>query len=140
MLKKGEIALYLDKQGQLKPLDGESADRYLKLFRNEPYIFSMKRARNYAFLKKYFSLINLAFDNQEKFDNIEWFRKWSLIAVGWCKEYINPFDGKVNYEVKSVSFEKCKESEFDEVYKNTVQLFIDRFCFDEDFFNRLNNY
>ena len=139
-LKRGEIGLYLSSTGQLMPLDAESATRYLKLKRDEPYVFTMKRARNYAFHSKYFSLISLAFKNQEKFSEIEWFRKWTLISIGECSERIDPFTGAVSYEAKSVSFNKCTEFEFENIYSKTITLFMEKFCYDNDFFNKLRSY
>ena len=81
-LSAGEIALYVDEAGRILPADGESAERVMKMKRSEPYIFTMKRARNYSFLKKYFSLLNTAFQNQDKFADSEWFRKHTLIGCG----------------------------------------------------------
>jgi len=139
-LKKGQIGLYLDDKGFLLPLDAVSADRYMKLKRGEPYVFTFKRSRNYMFHRKYFSLLNLAFSNQEKFAEFEWFRKWTLIAIGECKTYIDPFTGKISNEAVSVSFDKCSEDDFDNIYSKTVTFFIEKFCFDDDFFNKLRSY
>jgi len=139
-LEAGEIALAVDETGRILPVDGESVERVIKMKRGEPYIFTMKRARNYPFLKKYFSLLNTAFQNQDKFTEPEWFRKHTLLAVGWCTEHIDPFTGDVCYVAKSVSFSKCSEMQFMEIYGKTVDFLVSKYGFDDKFVNEVMGY
>ena len=134
-LSAGEIALYRDDEGRLIPADGESVERFAKMKAGEPYIFTMKRERNYKFLKKYFMLLNCAYQNQELFADSEWFRKHTLIGIGHCETRIDPFSGSVYFEAKSVSFAKCKEPEFDSIYRKTVTFLVEKYGFDDNFVN-----
>ena len=139
-LKAGEILLHINERGCLSPVDGESADRFLKLKRDEIYKFSFKRVRNYQFHKKYFSLLNMVFNNQDTFDNFEWFRKHTLIAIGWCDTFVHPKTGEVLNTPKSISFEKCKESEFRQLYTDTVGFLCKEYGFSEALISQIIEY
>lgn len=139
-LGSSEIALYVDDRGQLMPCDGISAERYAKMKRGKPYIFEYKQLRDYTFLKKYFSLLNLAFQNQDLFSSIEWFRYHTLIAIGHCDVYTDPFTGNVYSKPKSISFSRCTKYEFDEVYTRTLNYIIEKYGFDQSFVEEVLQY
>lgn len=137
LLKKGEIMLFLNDEGQLMPVDGESAKRYTKMYRGVAYRFTIKRERNYEFHKKYFALLNCVYKSQDRFSNFEWFRKYTCIAIGWCNTYTHPVTGDVWNEPKSISFEKCKENEFNDIYRCTLSYFFTEYGLDESTISRL---
>lgn len=74
----------------LKPMYDEDYEEKKKLKIGEVYEATIKRPRNLSFHKKYFALINLAWEYQneravEHFKhNIELFRKTIEVAAGWC--------------------------------------------------------
>lgn len=139
-LKAGQIAVVLNDEGQMLPYCGESAERYVKLKRGVPYLMTIKESRNLGFHKKYFSMLNLAFENQEYFKETKWFRKHTLIALGYCTVEVDPFTGEVHKEADSISFDECTQAEFEEIYKNTQRYLMEKYCFDDKMFNRLRDY
>lgn len=90
------------------------------------------KARNLKFHRKFFKLIDLAFDVWEPAGerehrgaalskNIETFRKDILILAGhYTASY--GIDGNVRLEAKSISFAKCDEYEFNDVYAAVLRV------------------
>lgn len=83
----------------------------------------IKVPRNYRFHKRYFALLNLAFQNQDKFDNFEKFRFVMTMRAGYF-ETINTGKGVV-YMPKSISFAKMDQVEFEKVYSDMLNEVID---------------
>ena len=88
------------------------------------YSAEIKLTRNYMFLKKYFALINCAWEylneNQQKFykNKIDNFRKSMEISAGVCDTiYIHKLQSWVDVP-KSISFSKMDNLQFQEVYNN----------------------
>ena len=96
------------------------------------------QVRNYAFHKKYFALLNLAFDywepivnvkecrkafavNPEK--NFDRFRKDIIILAGFYEASYR-LNGEVRLEAKSISFHSMSEDEFEELYTKTIDVII----------------
>ena len=107
----------------LKPLFDEDFEEKKKLKIGEVYEATIKRPRNLSFHRKYFSLINLAWEYQneravEHFKHsIELFRKKVEMAAGWC-EPIYSIARKEWIEVpKSIAFDKMDEDEFQNLYE-----------------------
>ena len=124
-------------------------DEKRKLKIGEVYKCEIKKARNYELHKKYFSLIQCAWDYQDEnrqahFKNSsELFRKYVEVASGHCELYYSP---KLNDWVeipKSISFEKVDEFEFREIYekvRNTLfTVFLTHISI-EEFESNLINY
>lgn len=86
--------------------------------------------RNIRFHRKFFAMINEAFDMQDQYRNRDHWRDVVLIAAGHCDTFIT-HDGKVNYKPKSISFAKCDETEFNRIYNQTIQAIVDHFLTDE---------
>ena len=111
-----------------------------KIRENHPYRFTISTPRNYEFLKKFFALINLTFDNQEQFNNIEDMREEIIIASGF---YVKTTDlqGNEKKKAKSISFASMDETEFSELYSKVL----DQVCnwleiSDEDIKEQIINY
>ena len=79
--------------------------------------------RNYAFHRKYFALINCAWEylteEQQAFfyNNKDSFRKSAEIAAGHCEQVFNRTRGEWLEIPKSVAFDKMTESEFSSLYE-----------------------
>ena len=113
----------LNTMSGLKPLYDSDHDEKKKLKIGEVYEATIKRPRNLSFHKKYFALINLAWEYQNEkavehfHQNIELFRKTIEVAAGWC-EPIYSIDRKEWVEVpKSISFDKMDADEFEQLYE-----------------------
>lgn len=107
----------------LKPMYDEDYEEKKKLKIGEVYEATINRPRNLSFHRKYFSLINLAWEYQNEraiehfHHNIKLFRKTVEVAAGWC-EPIYSIDRKEWVEVpKSISFDKMDADEFEQLYE-----------------------
>lgn len=90
---------------------------------NEPIEFEFKKVRNYKFHKKFFALLNLVFENQEVYNNIEHLRKDLTISAGYYDLRHN-FEGVEIVEAKSISFAKMDEIEFSEFYNKILDVVV----------------
>lgn len=83
----------------------------------------IKEFRNYNFLRKYFALINCAWEylteEQQAFFyyNKDSFRKSVEVAAGHCEQVFNRTRGEWLDIPKSVAFDKMTESEFSSLYE-----------------------
>ena len=90
---------------------------------NEPIEFEFTKKRNYKFHKKFFALLNLVFENQEVYNNLEHLRKDLTISAGYYDIRHN-FEGVEIYEPKSISFAKMDDNEFSELYNRFVDVVV----------------
>jgi len=118
------------------PEDKESADFIDKLKINEVITAEFKKPRNYKFHKKYFALLNFAYENWEpealqdaKWDNVipeksfNRFRK-DLIILSGHYDAVYRVDGSVRIEAKSIAFNKMNEETFAELYDATINVIL----------------
>ena len=84
------------------------------------YSVEIKQPRNIKFHRKFFSLINMAYDNQEAFNNIEELRAWVLMKAGYYKRVATP-TGEM-YQPESISFSSMDEIKFNEVYSRVLDV------------------
>jgi hypothetical protein len=102
--------------------------------------------RNYAFLRKYFALINCAWEylseEQQRFfyDNKDSFRKTVEVAAGHCEPVYNRTRNEWIDMPKSVAFDKLTESEFSQLYERVKDVLYNLFLTSvnrEEFENQL---
>lgn len=94
-----------------------------------------KQFRNYRFHKKYFALLNLAFDYWETADqeykgmpvtkNFDRFRADVQIVAGYGDPVFN-LRGEIRMESKSISFGSMTQDDFDDLYNKVVNVLLDR--------------
>lgn len=108
----------------LVPLYDKDYEEKRKLKYGEVYKATIKKARNYEFHKKYFALIDCAWEyqnekTQDHFKNSsDNFRKTVEIAAGYSELFYS-IDRKEWVESpKSISFDKLDNFEFQELYEN----------------------
>ncbi len=97
-----------------------------------PTKLTFKRVRNYEFHKKYFALIQFAFDywepeNQVGEKNFNQFREDIIILAGYYHRYIR-LDSTTRIKAKSISFAKMSEDEFEKLYTKTIDVVIKHIC------------
>lgn len=93
----------------------------------------IKRPRNYEFHKKFFALLNYAFECWEPEDltykgkpvgkNFDRFRK-DIITLAGYYDLVTNIKGEVKAEAQSISFGKMKEDEFEQLYSKTINVII----------------
>ena len=115
--------------GALHPINDTEREK-LKAFKSgEGVRVKMTRVRNYQFLKKYFALLQLAYDYWEPPENLvgeknfERFRKDVIILAGFYEQYVR-VDGSTRVEPKSISFGSMSEDEFAELYTKTIDALV----------------
>lgn len=97
----------------------------------EVYEYEYKKPRNYRFLKKFFALVKMVYDNQEQYTNIEHLRKDLIIESG-NYDLRHDLQGVEIREAKSISFANMKEEEFSELYNSVVDVVVKHFHFDRE--------
>lgn len=109
----------------LKPLYESDFDNYAKIPLGEEFEIEYTKKRNSRFHRKFFSLLKLAFENQQDYRNLDEMRKDLIIVAGYYDEHINLITGEVTKVHKSISFSSMDETEFSEIYE-AVKIVISR--------------
>ena len=110
-----KIYCQIDHQKRIIPLFDSDMDNLRKIRRGVDLEIDIKQPRNYKFLKKFHALVNMIFENQDIYDNIEHLRKDLTILAGYYDEHPN-FHGEIVKTAKSISFAKMTEEEFSDLY------------------------
>lgn len=116
----------------------EDAERALQKFKLlQPVKVSLKRARNYEFHKRYFALLNYAFEfweppelpdgklrkNVTPEKSFDRFRKDLTILAGYYDAHYR-VNGEVRIEAKSISFASMDEDTFEALYSKTIDVIL----------------
>lgn len=101
------------------PADGQAKQIVKRWKIGETLRCSVKKPRDYRSHKRYFALLNLTFENQDKYTNFEHFRKAVQIAAGHVDELIT-LDGEVVYIPRSIDYSTLDELEFGKVFGETM--------------------
>lgn len=117
----------------LAPAHQSDLDELAKLPTAQPVRVKVTRIRNVDFHRKFFALLNLAFDYWEPPEdtyergpvekNFERFRADVIILAGFYDTYWR-LNGEARIEPKSISFANMDQDEFEELYAKTVDVII----------------
>jgi len=118
-----QIALVKQLNGTFKLAYNSDYEIAKKIPLNEPIIYDWSKPRNYKFHKKFFALLNMAYENQEQYNNIEHLRHDLTIEAGFY-EIRHNLHGVEIYEPKSISFAKMDKVEFSEFYNRIVDVIV----------------
>jgi len=105
---------------KLVPIFNSDLEEIVKLKQNTDYKFEVVHPRNYEFHKKFFALINLGFENQDKYKDFTEYRTIKTMQAGFFRMIITE-KGKV-FIPESISFASMDEIEFEEVYKKVLEV------------------
>ena len=106
MERRGSALYPIEEQGQ--NVVGRLPQReYLKVMVTQP--------RNLAHHRKFFAMLQLVFNNQERYGCFDHFLDALKIALGHCETSIL-LDGTPHYKPKSISFTNMDQTAFDEFY------------------------
>jgi hypothetical protein len=107
---------------------------------NEPIIYEWKNPRNLKFHKKFFALLNLVFENQERYNNLDHLRKDLTISAGYYDLRLN-IEGLEIREAKSISFAKMTDTEFSDYYNRIIDVVVKWLGIDkDDIIQNINQY
>ena len=133
----------------LKPCYDEDYEEKKKLKIGETYKVKITLARNLQFHKKFFALINCAWEYQNEkvveffHHNKDAFRKTVVIAAGWYEPVYSIDKKEWTQNYKSIAFDKMDEAEFMDLYDNVkgvlFQTFL-RHIDEEEFMKNLINF
>ncbi len=105
----------------LVPADEEAKQAVKRWKIGETLKCSVRKPRCYTNHKRYFGLLNLTFENQERYTSFEHFRKAVQIAAGHVDELIT-LDGEVVLMPKSIAYDALDEMEFSKVFGETMKV------------------
>lgn len=112
--------------GVLVAVDNDSAEKLSSLGLDTIVKCSCKKNRNYENHKRFFKFIQIAFEMQSHFDNVEHFRKWLIMKSGYYETIVAP-NGNTIFLPQSVAFEKIEEEEFKILFKKCVATMVKEF-------------
>jgi len=128
-----EIVLTKTLGGALAPLDPQAAEYIAKLKTGAAVRATVKQQRNPRFHRKFFALLNLAFDAWEPTQatyrgqvvgkNFEQFRNDITVLAGFYEMAVN-LRGETRLTAKSISFANMDQAEFDDLYNATVNVIL----------------
>jgi len=111
-----------------------------KLKLDTAYQCEIKRPRNYKFHKKYFALLNMLFENQERYSSIDHLRYDLTIEAG---KYTIRKDlkGDMVKVPDSISFANMNVLEFEDLYSKTLDVIVKYFNFNkQDIIDNVEQY
>ena len=117
----------------LKPMYDEDYDSKKMLKVGNVYEATIKEMRNVAFHRKYFSLINLAWEylneQQRTFfkDDVNAFRKTVEVAAGHYEPIYSVARQSWIEVPKSIAFDKLSESDFEQLYERVKNVLFQTF-------------
>lgn len=121
--------------GYLVPCDEPSRELVNQWRVGQGVRAEVKKARNLAFHRKFFAMLNVGFDAWEPpqpahrglpvAKNFERFRKDVLIAAGFYEPVVN-LRGDVRAEPKSISFGSMDDDEFAQVYSKVADVLLQK--------------
>ena len=114
-----EVLVVKTINGLLKPAFDEDKEKFSQFPKDGYFEIKYTKKRNVDFHKKYFVLINLAFENQEAYFDVEDMRSDIIIQAGFYTEKINAFTGEITKKAKSIKFSSMDNTEFSELYEKT---------------------
>lgn len=112
--------------GALVPDDDATVDQLQKRKAGTVYLVEFSVPRNIKFHRKFQALVNLVFDNQDKYSNREDLLTELKLQVGHYEEHIT-LGGRVIYQPKSISFASMDEDEFSTFYSKVIDVVLRHF-------------
>jgi len=113
------IAAYDDDKEKLNKIKAETM-----------FVADVTMPRNIRFHKKYFALLNMVFQNQEIYRNLDDLRHDLTVEAGFYRERTNIY-GEVVKEAESINFASMDDLKFSELYDRTIDVIVQHFHFDK---------
>ncbi len=126
-----EITLVKQFDGTFKVAYDSDLEKVKKIKPLKMVKCKITQPRNIKFHSKFFALINLVYNNQEHYNNIDNLRKDLTIASGFYEKRFT-MHGEGVTEAKSISFANMTELEFSELYSAFLNSIEKYFHFDKE--------
>ena len=125
-----KIYLIKNNTGQFVPAYNSGYEKAKRFKPGETILGDLTRPRNIGFHRKFFALLNMGFENQEKYDDFEDYRAVFIMKAGFYK--VIEVDKGVIYLPKSISFSKMDDIEFSELYSKMINVLIKELGLDQE--------
>lgn len=90
--------------------------------------------------RKFFALLNLLFQNQENYKNIEDLRHDLTVAAGYYREVVD-IHGEITKRAESISFAAMDDLQFDKYFDDVLNTIVHHFNFDkEEILNNISEF
>ena len=113
----------INAQGKIVTLYDSDYEAFKKVRRDTDLLIDIKQPRNYKFHKKFFALVNMVFENQDRYTSIDRLREDLTIEAGFYEEHVT-FVGEIKTTAKSISFASMDEIEFITLYNKFIDTVI----------------
>ncbi|PHR23603.1 MAG: hypothetical protein COA36_16865 [Desulfotalea sp.] len=97
-----------------------------KLKAGKEYYFEVKNSRNIKFLRKFFALMKVVYENQEVYNNMDHLRRDLTVSAGFYTTRVT-IKGETVIEAESISFSKMDAVQFSEFYDRILDEIIKYF-------------
>jgi len=104
----------------LIPIDDEGKEALNSIGQGELIRVKLTKARNLKHHRKFFSMLQLVLENQERFPTIDHLLTAVKIEAGFYEDAPIDVRGKLVYLPKSISFAKMDQSTFDDFYLRAI--------------------
>jgi len=91
-----------------------------------PELWEHKKSRNLLFHRKFFALLKVVFDNQEKYENQEDLLVEIKLKTGHYKEHVTT-KGQIIYVPRSIAFENMDQISFELFYDKAIDVVLKHF-------------
>jgi len=116
--------------GTLMPASDHDRELLSKIKAGQPVKLKLTRVRNYDFHRKFFALMNFAYDYwdaDERDKNFDRFRKDIIILAGYFERFTR-LNGDERLEAKSIAFHNMSEDDFEKLYSKCIDVIIKYIC------------
>lgn len=113
-------ALFARRLTMLAPADDAAREAVNSLSAGELVMLEVRRPRNLAFHRKFFGLVQIVFENQERFSTVERLLTAIKLEAGWYEDGPVEAGGKITYLPKSISFARMDALEFERFYREAL--------------------
>lgn len=121
-----EIFLQKNLNGSLSPVY-DSDKELLRKFKSEAiYRVKINKPRNYQYHQQFFTLLNIAFENQDIFQSRKALLDALKLEIGHCEPY-RSLRGETHIKPKSISFSAMDDAEFSVFFNKIIDAVLQRF-------------
>lgn len=110
----------------LVPSLEEDKDKASKIKHGEVIQVEFKRIRNPKFHKKYFALLQIVAEYDDRYDTVNDVLLVMKLKLGHYRTIVNT-DGRVIYVPKSISFGSMEQIDFEDFYSRTINKILSDF-------------
>ena len=111
--------------GVLAPLDDHDREALKKIRAGQIVQVEYKQPRNVQFHRKFFALMNLVFENQDRYEQFQYFLNEIKFRVGHADQQI--IDGHVVFTPRSISFPAMDNTSFETFYSRAIDVVLAHF-------------